>query len=80
MVVSFIVFMSPVKVFTRISAALDYAPPHPRTPRGSQFGREKRRDERFQVLSKEPLAALIRVNTTIGDMNVMKQSAMTQPL
>ena len=48
--------------------------------RGSQSGREKRRDESFQVLSKEPLAALIRVNTIIGDMNVMKQSAMTQPL
>ena len=29
--------------------------PHPRRPRGSQSGREKRRDERFQVRAKEPL-------------------------
>ena len=28
---------------------------HPRRPRGSQSGREKRRDESFQVLAKEPL-------------------------
>ena len=28
---------------------------HPRRPRGSQSGREKRRDERFQVRAKEPL-------------------------
>ena len=27
---------------------------HPRRPRGSQSGREKRRDERFQPLAKEP--------------------------
>ena len=29
--------------------------PHPRRPRGSQSGREKRRDESFQVRAKEPL-------------------------
>ena len=28
---------------------------HPRGPRGSQSGREKRRDESFQVRAKEPL-------------------------
>ena len=28
---------------------------HPRRPRGSQSGREKRRDETFQVRAKEPL-------------------------
>ena len=28
---------------------------HPRRPRGSQSGREKRRDESFQVRAKEPL-------------------------
>ena len=28
---------------------------HPRRPRGSQSGREKRRDESFQVWAKEPL-------------------------
>ena len=28
---------------------------HPRRPRGSQLGREKRRDESFQVRAKEPL-------------------------
>ena len=28
---------------------------HPRRPRGSQSGREKRRDKSFQVLAKEPL-------------------------
>jgi len=28
---------------------------HPRRPRGSQSGREKRRDESFQVQAKEPL-------------------------
>ena len=28
---------------------------HPRTPRGSQSAREKRRDESFQVWAKEPL-------------------------
>ena len=28
---------------------------HPRRPRGSQSGREKRRDESFQVPAKEPL-------------------------
>ena len=28
---------------------------HPRRPRGSQSGREKRRDESFQVGAKEPL-------------------------
>ena len=28
---------------------------HPRRPRGSQLGREKRRDESFQVQAKEPL-------------------------
>ena len=28
---------------------------HPRRPRGSQSGREKRRNESFQVLAKEPL-------------------------
>ena len=28
---------------------------HPRKPRGSQSGREKRRDESFQVREKEPL-------------------------
>ena len=29
--------------------------PHPRRPRDSQSGREKRRDESFQVRAKEPL-------------------------
>ena len=29
--------------------------PHPRRPRGGQSGREKRRDESFQVRAKEPL-------------------------
>ena len=29
--------------------------PHPRRPRGSQSGREKRQDESFQVRAKEPL-------------------------
>ena len=28
---------------------------HPRRPRGSQSGREKRRDESFQIRAKEPL-------------------------
>ena len=28
---------------------------HPRRPRGSQLGREKRRDESFQVRAEEPL-------------------------
>ena len=28
---------------------------HPRRPRGSQSGREKRRNERFQALAEEPL-------------------------
>ena len=28
---------------------------HPRRPRGSQLGREKRQDENFQVRAKEPL-------------------------
>ena len=28
---------------------------HPRRPRGSQLGREKRRDESFQVWAEEPL-------------------------
>ena len=28
---------------------------HPRRPRGSQSGREKRREESFQVRAKEPL-------------------------
>ena len=30
---------------------------HPRRPRGSKSGREKRRDESFQVRAKEPLGA-----------------------
>ena len=30
---------------------------HPRRPRGSQLGREKRRDESFQVQAEEPLGA-----------------------
>ena len=30
---------------------------HPRRPRGSQSGREKRRDESFQVRAKEPLGS-----------------------
>ena len=32
-----------------------HEPNHPRGPRGSQSGREKRRDESFQAREKEPL-------------------------
>jgi len=36
-----------------VAIILEYA--HPRRPRGSQSGREKRWDESFQVRAKEPL-------------------------
>ena len=38
-----------------MTVAFNVSVTHPRRPRGSQSDREKRRDESFQVLAKEPL-------------------------
>ena len=38
-----------------LSFKSNFSPHHPRRPRGSQSGREKRRDESFQVRAEDPL-------------------------
>ena len=40
---------------------------HPRRPRGSQSGREKRRDERFQPLAKEPQGTDYHLTISLPD-------------
>ena len=43
------------KVSNKLFSCIDLHFLHPRRPRGSQSGREKRQDESFQVRAKEPL-------------------------
>ena len=40
---------------------------HPRRPRGSQSGRGKRRDERFQPLAKEPQGTDYHLTISVPD-------------
>ena len=44
-----------VRKFGKLSIRENLVMTHPRRPRGGQSGREKRRDESFQVRAKEPL-------------------------
>ena len=48
-------FISKIRTLSVVSTLLYHRSYHLRRPRGSQSGREKRRNESFQVLAKEPL-------------------------
>ena len=48
-------FISKIGALSVVSTLLYHRSYHPRRPRGGQLGREKRRNESFQVLAKEPL-------------------------
>ena len=48
-------FISKIRTLRVVSTLFYHRSYHLRRPRGSQSGREKRRNESFQVLAKEPL-------------------------
>ena len=53
--ISFAISASEIEEHKKGSVAVNLEYAHPRRPRGSQSGREKRRGESFQVRAKEPL-------------------------